>query len=67
MKGALTAPDPAIRRWAAEKLQVLGPDMKPAGGLLVEAIKDQDSQVQQVARAALKRIDPELAAKMGIE
>jgi chromosome segregation ATPase len=67
VKEALTAPDPAMRRWAAERLQTLGPDMKPAGGLLVEALKDQDPQVQQAARTALKKIDPELAAKMGIE
>ncbi len=67
VKGALTALDPAMRRWAAEKLHLLGPDMKPASGLLVEALKDRDLQVQKAARAALKKIDPELAAKTGVE
>ena len=58
---------PPVRRWCAESLGVFRADAKAAFDDLVRALKDEDATVRKAAAEALKKIDPEAAAKAGIK
>lgn len=54
---------PIARSYAAKSLGAIGRDAKQAVPALTEALRDQDADVRHFARLALKKIDPEAAAK----
>jgi hypothetical protein len=51
--------DPAVRKEAAEGLQRLGDQAKPAVAALAEAVKDKDEPARDAAIVALLVIDPD--------
>ena len=55
-----------VRIAAARALRQLGDSAQPALPALLTALTDPDSGVRNVAAAALKRINPEAAAKAGV-
>jgi HEAT repeat protein len=58
--------DERVRQSAAWALGEIGAAAKPAVPALIEALKDEDRDVQFRAAEALKRIDPEAAHKAGV-
>jgi HEAT repeat protein len=62
----LTHKSPAVRRRAAEILGGCGGDARAAVPALVEALAEQIVEVRQAIAAALKKIDPDAAARAGV-
>jgi hypothetical protein len=61
-------PTPKVRQIAAQGLQDLGSEAKPAFGDLLLLCNDRHHpSVRQMARQALRPIDPDAAAKAGIK
>jgi HEAT repeat protein len=56
-----------VRTWAAAALSNLGKGDKTATAALTEALKDKASPVRAWATNALRKIDPEAAAKAGVK
>jgi hypothetical protein len=56
-----------VRSQAIECLRQFGKDARAAGPALVKLLKDPNQDVRAEATRALKTIDPELAAKSGVE
>ena len=52
---------------AANACEDLGEKAKPCVPALVELLKSDDKTVRAIASAALKRVDPEAAANVGVE
>jgi len=71
----LRHPDPAVRRASADVIGCFGPSKQPflklitrsAMPSLIEALKDVNQDVRRSAEEALKKIDPEAAAKAGLK
>jgi hypothetical protein len=51
---------------ALEALQSIGPDAKPVVAELLALFKNKDADYSRYAAEALKKIDPEAAAKAGV-
>ncbi len=68
LTGALKNNDPVFRLLAAEALGKIGADAKEAVQVLLQLAQDQESEgdIRAMATAALKRMDPEAAARAGI-
>jgi HEAT repeat protein len=64
----LKDPDASVRLGTADALGLLGPDAKSAVPALLEVWRsDPDRTVSPFAAFALKKIDPEAAAKAGVK
>jgi HEAT repeats/PBS lyase HEAT-like repeat len=63
----LTDTNPDIRRWACNVLGEFGTNAEPCVPALVSLLKDPNNLVRERAGGALKKIDPEAAAKAGVE
>jgi HEAT repeat protein len=63
---ALRDKDPHQRTLAAFFLGHLGPEARGATPALVTVLKDENERVRAAAATALKRIDPEAAARAGV-
>lgn len=57
--------DPLCVSYSIGVLTVMGPDAKPAVPHLLELMKGKNEKVRKLAADALKKIDPESAAKAG--
>jgi HEAT repeat protein len=66
LTSGLQDPERKVRQHAAAYLAEFGPLAKDAVPGLLQAVKDNDRFVRQQAANALKRIDPEAAAKAGV-
>jgi HEAT repeat protein len=55
------------RALAAYVLGSISPDKTTASAALVKATKDENAMVQEAAKAALKKVDPDTAKKQGIQ
>lgn len=60
-------PDPRVRHSAVGAFNMYGKSASAAVPALLKAIKDPDRSVQMHARAVVRRIAPEAAAKAGVE
>jgi HEAT repeat protein len=67
LQASLHDSDPYIAMFAVHGLGAFGADAKPAVPALVELLKDQNPKVRGIATNALKAIDPEAAAKAGVQ
>ena len=63
----LSDPDRDVRANAISSLALFGSDAKLAVSALVQSLNDQDPHVRKLAQSALKEIDPETAAKVGVK
>lgn len=59
--------DPGVRVHAASAFWSFGADAKQAVPALVELLNDQDKGVRHMAIGVLRHLDPEAAAKAGVE
>ncbi len=66
LAGDLKDADLFVRTLAAEALGRLGSRAKDVSAALAAAIQDPEPEVRQAARDALKKVDPDRAAKAGI-
>jgi hypothetical protein len=64
---ALADPNPDTRSGAAFTLGLFGPLAKPAVTALVKSLRDPDLSTKLAAAQALRRIDPRIAAELGID
>jgi HEAT repeat protein len=65
--GGLYDSQPAVRRASAEALEVHSDFAKSTVPKLVKLLTDPDKAVQEAAVKALKKIDPDAAAKVGVK
>jgi hypothetical protein len=63
----LKDPEHVVRIGSILSLQAFGADARPAVPALVESLKDQEDSIRRAAAEALKVIDPEAAAKAGVQ
>jgi hypothetical protein len=63
----LKDPDRDVRTSTISSLELFGSDAKPAVSALVQSLNDQNPLVRKLAQSALKKIDPEAAAKAGLK
>jgi HEAT repeat protein len=63
----LKDPDREVRASTISSLELFGSDAKPAVSALVQSLNDQNGLVRKLAKSALKKIDPEAAAKAGLK
>jgi HEAT repeat protein len=59
--------DAKLRVASARGLEEFGAQAMPAVPELMKSIQDKDTEVQNAARSALKKIDPATARRLGIE
>jgi HEAT repeat protein len=64
---ALNDPVPKVRLFACMALSQQAAEAKPAASALVKALNDSDSSVRGMAADALRAIDPEAAARVGVK
>jgi hypothetical protein len=62
LSGLLRSPYSNSRLLAADGLRQVGPEARAAAPSLVALLRDDDAAVRDMARATLRRIDPELLA-----
>lgn len=65
--GGLYDSQPGVRRASAEALETFSVVAKPTVPRLLELLMDSDKAVQEAAAKALKKIDPDAAAKAGVK
>ena len=56
-----------LRSLILVSLGQFGPEARESAPMIIEALKDQDTDVRQSAASALKEIDPAAAAKTGVK
>jgi HEAT repeat protein len=66
LASALKDPDLFVRTLASEALGRLGPRAKEAASGLAAVLQDAEQEVRQAAWEAIKKVDPDRAAKAGI-
>jgi HEAT repeat protein len=59
---ALHAPDPLLRRQAAQALARIGPDARDAVPDLIAALQDGNEEVRKYAARAIGQVGPEARA-----
>ncbi|MBI4326924.1 MAG: HEAT repeat domain-containing protein [Chloroflexi bacterium] len=67
MDGLRVKHEVAYRRFAAQYLGEIGPQAKEAASSLLEVSQEEDEELRKSAKEALKKIDPDAAAKAGVE
>jgi hypothetical protein len=66
LKDLLMDEDPEVRAFAANGLGLIGLAAKDVVPSLLECLEDKNQEVRGAAAEALRKIDPELANKMGV-
>jgi hypothetical protein len=66
LKDLLADEDPEVRAFAAHGLALIGIAAKDVVPSLLECLEDKNPEVRGAAAEALRRIEPELANKMGV-